>query len=58
MDPDENLRQQRLLARRMLEDEDAAVFFADDVQALCELVEALDAWIKKGGFLPTEWRKT
>lgn len=26
------------------------------VYRLCELVEALDGWLSKGGFLPHEWR--
>lgn len=29
----------------------------DDVARLCELVRALDEWIKNGGFLPKAWQQ-
>lgn len=28
-----------------------------DAERLAELVEALDDWIRKGGFLPKDWQK-
>ncbi len=54
MDPDENLAAQRRLAHRIDSQEhpDPA-----DVLHLCELVIALDEWIKAGGFLPAAWRR-
>jgi hypothetical protein len=61
MDPDANLREQREIARRLLDkfmasDEDATAFDEGDVVRLAELVEALDRWISGGGFLPAAWR--
>jgi hypothetical protein len=54
MDPNENLKQQLAIARAILADKSDHSFGA--VQ-LAELVEALDGWITKGGFLPDRWRK-
>jgi hypothetical protein len=61
MDPDANLNTQRTLAARIIkrcEEGDAhnpAVTV--DAEQLAELVQALDEWIGKGGFLPKAWRK-
>jgi len=52
MDPDANIREQRCIAARLL-DEDEVRF--DDVLRLAELVQALDQWLQKGGALPREW---
>jgi len=57
MDPDSNLEEQRQLAGKLLADErEADEHYYIDVERLCELVESLDKWIKRGGFLPKEWR--
>lgn len=56
MDPDENLRQQRKIAAEMLRARDKGGWTSfDDVARLCELVQALDEWIVRGGSLPGEW---
>jgi hypothetical protein len=48
MDPDHTLADiRRLAAREDLSPQDAAY--------LAELVQALDEWISKGGFLPRPW---
>ena len=30
----------------------------EDVEEVAELFEALDDWLKRGGFLPREWSKS
>lgn len=52
MDPNANLAEQRVLAAKLLEDDDPDT---DDVTRLCELVLSLDQWICRGGFLPKSW---
>lgn len=47
MDVDETLRELRELAKNS---------FQDDVERMGELVEALDGWITKGGYLPRRWQ--
>jgi hypothetical protein len=56
MDPDVNLREQLQLCRHLL-DLEPEELDPDDVQRLCELVESLDDWILRGGFLPKRWKK-
>jgi hypothetical protein len=68
MDPNANLREQRKLVREMMAIHDRAdvstgeYLPADRVRCLelayrlAELVEALDDWIKSGGFLPDSWQ--
>lgn len=58
MDPDANLKEQRILALRMTSDHDdpeSNGIDQDDANRLAELVLALDEWIKNGGFLPKAW---
>lgn len=64
MDPDANLEEQRSLSESILEaldvDEDEEVDMdavRDDANRLAELVQALDQWISRGGFLPKDWRR-
>lgn len=66
MDPDANLEEQRSLAESILEaldvDEDAGdevdiESVRHDAERLAELVQALDQWISRGGFLPKDWRR-
>jgi hypothetical protein len=54
MDPDENLKQQRRLAERILRNEGGD---SHEIVRLAELMQALDEWIAGGGFLPAAWRK-
>ena len=58
MDPDTNLGEQREIIARMNEaaHKDPDDFDAD-VMRLAELMEALDGWISKGGFLPKAWQR-
>lgn len=48
MDPDATLRELRELAAR-------SAFDADDAIRFAQLVEALDGWLSRGGFLPKAW---
>ncbi len=52
MDPDANLHEQIYLAEII---KTVRVTQAE-AERLAELVLALDAWIKGGGFLPKRWR--
>lgn len=62
MDPDENLTRQRLLREKIVSGRNSIGRpLAEDelrecVADLCELSEALDIWLAKGGFLPAAWR--
>jgi hypothetical protein len=66
MDPDANLDEQRRLVRRIHAVQDATEGptmgelrdVAHDAYRLAELVEALDQWIARGGFLPARWRQS
>ena len=55
MDPDANLEEQRRLAEEILDDESPV----DNTKSLrlAELVQALDEWIRAGGFLPGDWKR-
>ena len=60
MDPTANLNEQRQIAALLLKihvfmDPDEAV---DLGNRLAKLVEALDGWISRGGFLPKSWKKS
>lgn len=55
MDPNANLKEQRRLCAKMIGDEYEVD--SDDAMRLVELVQALDEWIYKGGFLPDDWRR-
>lgn len=55
MDPNANLAEQKRIARRLLALDRPLVEIAADASRLAELVEALDEWITKGGFLPSAW---
>ena len=56
MDPNANLQEQREIVERMLDDNSEHIDTGDAVR-LADLVQALDEWITKGGFLPDAWRK-
>lgn len=62
MDPNANLKEQRDLAKEILDmkevtDTDDIFRLQDRANQLSALVLGLDRWISRGGFLPTEWRK-
>lgn len=56
MDPDANLKEQLELADQLVEADDDELDI-EDARRLCELVLALNDWIKGGGFLPQAWQK-
>ncbi len=53
MDPTANLREQLELAEAI----NNGTADEGDAERLAELVEALDAWMKRGGFAPTQWAR-
>lgn len=60
MDPNANLEWQRKLAeklRRQAETWTPSQPDIDygDVARLCDLIQVLDEWITRGGFLPKDW---
>jgi len=59
MDPDANLAEQRRIAARLLDDNQRKDDYgrAQDANRLAELVQALDEWLTRGGFLPPSWGK-
>ena len=59
LDPHVNLREQRALAAYLVEDDRALRLghpVADAAARLAELVQALDEWLSRDGFLPEPWR--
>lgn len=52
MDPNSNVKEQRQIARAIVDSPDGHTHGA---VRLAELVLALDEWICLGGFCPTEW---
>jgi len=58
MDPNANLKELLELAQEIREayDADETISEADSAR-LAELVEALDGWLSKGGFLPGKWER-
>jgi hypothetical protein len=53
MDPDAALAQIReLIVKHQTSSEEMST---SDAAELVELVDSLDEWMTKGGFLPTEW---
>jgi hypothetical protein len=56
MDPNETLRMLRLAIRQARQsDTDRMVTLAESLETVTELAEALDEWLARGGFLPSEW---
>jgi hypothetical protein len=51
-DPNANLAELRSLAPMIL----SGSFEAHDAERMAELIEALDEWLTKGGFLPDAWK--
>lgn len=52
MDPNACLSEIRKLTEKLQSGHAGA---DDDIDRLCELIEAMDNWMTGGGFLPTEW---
>jgi hypothetical protein len=62
VDPNANLEEQRRLVAEIFELEGSDEWMAETkirhkAIRLIELVQALDEWIQKGGFLPQAWGK-
>lgn len=58
MDPDANLREQRVLAQRIGDAEARGVPAPSGyAERLAELALALDDWMKHGGFPPKDWQQ-
>ena len=53
MDPNANLKEQRQIAGRF----EKSLAEPGDGERLAELVDALDDWLSRGGFLPTAWER-
>jgi len=51
MDPDETLKRALEIASTGVDSDEA------DLAALSELVIALDAWMRRAGFLPQRWQE-
>ena len=59
MDPTANLREQLEIVRAILDLEREPIEPARlriAAERLAELVEALNGWLSRGGFLPLQWR--
>jgi hypothetical protein len=57
MDPNANLKEQKEIVRWLLDtNEENADELSKKAERLANLVEALDEWLSKGGFLPDAWR--
>ena len=54
MDPTANLDAIRAIVDRMQRHDSYSEPY--DTHRLCELIEALDGWITRGGFLPHYWQ--
>lgn len=52
MDPDATLAEARRIYLGVLYEKGEG-----DLERLSELFEALDNWLRNGGFLPADWRK-
>ena len=58
MDPNELLKEMLSIAKRIQDASDRGSFAGvESAERLAECVQALDTWIKCGGFLPKQWRK-
>ncbi len=53
MDPDANLEE----LRRLVAQRHGGGLDEHDVLRLADLIESLDDWLSRGGFLPADWAK-
>lgn len=63
MDPTETLRELRTRVFYAQAHRDDGLEFPEvdpeeNVARIVELIQALDAWLSRGGFLPQQWEKT
>lgn len=58
MDPNANLKEQLLIVEQLRAADHACdeALVMELSSRLCDLVVALDSWIRSGGFLPTDWQ--
>jgi hypothetical protein len=58
MDPNETLKQlRRLVEKQYALERSEGMLDSHDVARLVTLVDAMDNWIRHGGFLPRAWRE-
>jgi hypothetical protein len=55
MDPNTALSRLRFLTESILSQVEDGVADWDNMQEMAQQFEALDEWMSKGGFLPTDW---
>jgi hypothetical protein len=58
MDPNENLREQRRLLKKINEYIPAGddTEYVEDLVSLATLAESMDEWLSRRGFLPDAWK--
>lgn len=57
MDPNANLKAQREIVKKLLDGNTEQSLFIHYAVQLAELVQALDQWMSRGGFLPEAWAR-
>jgi hypothetical protein len=57
MDPDANLEEQRRIVEALKGIDLSADDEMNEAERLVVLVESLDEWLSKGGFLPQAWQR-
>lgn len=57
MDPDTILRELRTLMRELRRQAEGNSVSPDDADEAAGKFDALDAWLRRGGFLPRAWAK-
>jgi hypothetical protein len=57
MDPDANLAELRRIATRVLAAPSIEEIDCADAERIADLVDALDGWLSRGGFLPDAWKR-
>jgi hypothetical protein len=57
MDPDANLAELRRIAARVLAAPSIEEIDCADAERIADLVDALDGWLSRGGFLPDAWKR-
>lgn len=65
MDPNTSLAELRRRAARLIDElsngdapDEKSEYIYSEAYELAELVEALDQWLSRGGFLPEGWRQS
>ena len=57
MDPNATLEEMRRLMHAILNEVSTAQEDFANAERLAELVEAMDGWLSRGGFLPRSWQQ-